>query len=88
MRQDETPSGTLCLAILKLLARGGELRGCDVARRLRQVSGEVLPVEDGSLYPALRRMPAEGLVKAKWAEATGKRPGAARPPYAANPKTA
>jgi PadR family transcriptional regulator, regulatory protein PadR len=66
MHRDEIPPGTLYLLILKALARSGELHGFEIARWIEQVSGEVLQVEEGSLYPALQRMLIKGWVKAKW----------------------
>ena len=66
MHQNEIPPGTLYLLILKALARSGELHGFEIARWVEQVSGDILKVEEGSLYPALQRMLIKGWVKAKW----------------------
>ena len=57
--------GTLDMLILKALA-AGQMHGYQVARRIEQVSGEVLQVEEGSLYPALHRMARRGWVEAEW----------------------
>lgn len=57
--------GTLDLLILKILALE-PLHGFAVSVRLRQVSGEVLQVSDGSLYPALHKLEQEGWIKAEW----------------------
>lgn len=57
--------GTLGLLILKALA-GGERHGYDVARWIEQVTDGVLEVEEGSLYPALRRLEDRGLVESRW----------------------
>ena len=73
MHPDEIPPGTLYLLILKALARSGELHGYEIANWIEQVSGEVLEVEEGSLYPALQRMLIKGWVKAKWGVAAGNR---------------
>lgn len=57
--------GTLDLLILKILALE-PLHGFAISVRLRQVSGEVLQVSDGSLYPALHKLEQEGWIKAAW----------------------
>jgi transcriptional regulator len=57
--------GTLDLLILKVLALG-PLNGYSVSQRLKQVSGEVLHVSDGSLYPALHKLEQEGWIGAEW----------------------
>lgn len=73
MHRNEIPPGTLCLLILKALARGGELHGYEIASWIEQVSDEILQVEEGSLYPALQRMLIKGWVKAKWGVTAGNR---------------
>ena len=73
MHQNEIPPGTLYLLILKALARGGELHGYEIAGWIERVSGDVLQVEEGSLYPALQRMLIKGWVKAKWGVTAGNR---------------
>src|SRR5215813_4590500 len=57
--------GMLDLLILRVLSQG-ELNGWDVMNRIQVVSGEVFRVIPGSLYPALHRLEASGLVKAEW----------------------
>jgi PadR family transcriptional regulator PadR len=57
--------GTLDLLILKILALE-PLNGWSISLRLRQVSGEVLQVSDGSLYPALHKLEQEGWITAEW----------------------
>ena len=57
--------GTLDLLILKILALE-PLNGYAVSQRLRQVSGDVLQVSDGSLYPALHKLEQEGWIEAEW----------------------
>jgi PadR family transcriptional regulator, regulatory protein PadR len=57
--------GMLDLLILRTL-RQGELNGWDIMNRIQIVSGEVFRVIPGSLYPALHRLEAAGLVKAEW----------------------
>lgn len=57
--------GTLDLLILKILALE-PLHGWAVSQRLKQVSGDVLQVSDGSLYPALHKLEQEGWITATW----------------------
>ena len=57
--------GTLDLLILKILALE-PLNGWAVSQRLKQVSGEILQVSDGSLYPALHKLEQGGWVTAEW----------------------
>lgn len=57
--------GTLDLLILKILALE-PLHGWAIGQRLRQVSGDVLQVSDGSLYPALHKLENEGWITAEW----------------------
>src|SRR5215212_10660740 len=57
--------GTLDLLILKILALE-PLHGWAIGQRLRQVSGQVLQVSDGSLYPALHKLENEGWIKSEW----------------------
>ena len=57
--------GTLDLLILKILALE-PLNGWAIGLRLKQVSGDVLQVSDGSLYPALHKLEQEGWIRAEW----------------------
>jgi transcriptional regulator len=57
--------GTLDLLILKTVARE-PLHGWAIAKRIQQLSDEVLAVQQGSLYPALHRLEAQGWIKAEW----------------------
>src|SRR5918993_545387 len=57
--------GTLDLLLLKLLALE-PLHGWAISQRLKQVSGDVLQVSDGSLYPALHKLEQEGWITAEW----------------------
>lgn len=57
--------GTLDLLILKILALE-PLHGWAISQRLKQVSGDVLQVSDGSLYPALHKLEQEGWITATW----------------------
>ena len=58
--------GTLDVLILKVVALGA-IHGYAIAQRLQQMSGSVLQVQQGSLYPALHRLEKRGWVRAEWA---------------------
>jgi PadR family transcriptional regulator len=64
--------GTLDLLILKTLALE-PMHGWGIAQRIRQVSGEVLQVNQGALYPALHRLEQSGWIRAKWGESDNNR---------------
>ena len=57
--------GTLELLVLRLL-RSGQLNGWDIMQRIQIVTGEVLSVTPGALYPALHRLEERGLIAAEW----------------------
>lgn len=57
--------GTLDLLILKMLALE-PMHGWAIGLRLKQISGQVLQVSDGSLYPALHKLEQEGWIEAEW----------------------
>jgi PadR family transcriptional regulator PadR len=57
--------GTLDLLVLKILALQ-PLHGWALSQRLKQVSGEILQVSDGSLYPALHKLEQQGWIQAEW----------------------
>jgi PadR family transcriptional regulator, regulatory protein PadR len=65
MKPIDLVQGTLDLLILKSLALE-PLHGWAIARRIKQLSNDVLLVQQGSLYPALQRLEHQGWVKAKW----------------------
>jgi PadR family transcriptional regulator PadR len=58
--------GTLDLLILKVLALEA-MHGWAIARRIRQMSGDVLQVGQGALYPALHKLEQNGWIRAEWA---------------------
>ncbi len=70
-RQQLLP-GTLDMLILKSLSLG-VMHGYGIARHIRTVSGEVLHVEEGSLYPALQRLQIQGLVASEWGHSANNR---------------
>ena len=57
--------GTLDLLVLKILTLE-PLHGWALSQRLKQVSGDVLQVSDGSLYPALHKLEQQGWIRAEW----------------------
>ena len=57
--------GTLDLLVLKILALQ-PLHGWALSQRLKQVSGDVLQVSDGSLYPALHKLEQQGWIQSEW----------------------
>jgi len=63
--KSDLPQGTLDLLILKVIALG-PVHGYAIAQRLQQVSGDVVQVPQGSLYPALHRLENRGLLAADW----------------------
>jgi PadR family transcriptional regulator PadR len=64
--------GTLDLLILKILALEA-MHGWAIGQRLKQVSGDILQVSDGSLYPALHKLEQGGWIKAEWAPSENNR---------------
>ena len=66
-KPNDLVQGTLDLLILKTVALEPK-HGWAIAKRIQQLSGEVLQVQQGSLYPALHRLEQQGWVRAKWAE--------------------
>ena len=68
----ELVPGTLEMLVLKALVPGA-LHGYAIARRIRQMSDDVLTVEEGSLYPALHRMARRGLIDAEWGRSESNR---------------
>ncbi len=64
--------GTLNLLILKILALQ-PMNGWAINQRLKQVSGEVLQVTEGSLYPALHKLEQEGWITAEWKQSENNR---------------
>lgn len=61
----DLPQGTLDLLILRTLSVGPQ-HGWAISERVQQVSGEVLCIQQGSLYPALHRLERRGWIKSRW----------------------
>ena len=64
--------GTLDLLVLKTLELH-PMHGWGIAQRIRQISNEVLQVNQGALYPALHRLEQQGWIRAKWGESDNNR---------------
>lgn len=58
--------GTLILLVLRTLDVLGPLHGYGIARRIEQISQDVLQLNQGTLYPALLRMEQEGWIASRW----------------------
>lgn len=58
--------GTLDLMVLRTLLVLGPLHGYGIARRLEQVSGEAISLNQGTIYPALVRLQQQGFIQADW----------------------
>ena len=71
-KKNELLPGTLEMLILKTLERG-VMHGYGIAQHIRQVSDDVLQVEEGSLYPALQRMQLKGWVASEWGQSANNR---------------
>ena len=66
MGQKEVQQGTLALMVLKTLESMGTLHGYGIARRIEQISGDLLSVNYGTLYPALLKLEQEGYIVSEW----------------------
>jgi transcriptional regulator len=66
IRKNDILQGTLALLVLRTLATGKRMHGYAITAQIQRVSGELLRVEEGSLYPALHRMEQEGWLRAEW----------------------
>lgn len=64
-KPNDLVQGTLDLILLKILALE-PLNGFAISVRLKQISGDVLQVSDGSLYPALHKLEQQGWIRAEW----------------------
>ena len=74
MPKPDSLQGSLDLLVLKILSRRPRLHGYAIMSAIQQISGEVLRVEEGSLYPALHRIEEAGWIRAEWiTKETGRR---------------
>jgi PadR family transcriptional regulator PadR len=65
-RKVDVQQGTLALMILKTLEVLGPLHGYGIARRIEQISGDLLALNQGTLYPVLLRLEQEGAIASEW----------------------
>jgi PadR family transcriptional regulator, regulatory protein PadR len=65
-QKKDVQQGTLALMVLKTLEVLGPLHGYGIARRIEQISGDLLFVNQGTLYPVLLRLEQEGAVASEW----------------------
>ncbi|HEX4007784.1 MAG TPA: PadR family transcriptional regulator [Acidobacteriaceae bacterium] len=65
-QKTDVQQGTLALMVLKTLEVLGPLHGYGVARRIEQISGNLLAVNQGTLYPVLLRLEQEGSIASEW----------------------
>ena len=65
MPENGVPPGTLVMLVLRVLQHD-PMHGYAIAQRIHAVTGDVLQVEEGSLYPALQRILVKGWAKAEW----------------------
>jgi PadR family transcriptional regulator, regulatory protein PadR len=66
MGQNDVPPGTLTLMVLRTLEQMGPLHGYGIARRIEQVSGDRLQLNQGTIYPALLQLEQGGWIRASW----------------------
>src|SRR5579862_6515630 len=74
MTKPDSLQGSLDLLVLKILSRRPRLHGYAIMTSIKDISDEVLRIEEGSLYPALHRMEEAGWIRAEWiTKDTGRR---------------
>jgi len=66
MKDTDVRQGTLALMVLKTLDVIGPLHGYGIARRVEQISGDLLTVNQGTLYPVLLKLEQEGSIASEW----------------------
>jgi len=69
----EVLPGTLNLLILKTLATLGELHGYGIARSIEQISGDLLELNQGTIYPALLKLEQMGWIRTRWSTSENNR---------------
>jgi transcriptional regulator len=65
-KKTDVKQGTLALMVLKTLDVLGPLHGWGIARRIEQISGDLLTVNQGTLYPLLLKLEHEGSIESDW----------------------
>jgi transcriptional regulator len=66
MKDTDVRQGTLALMVLKTLDVLAPLHGYGIARRIEQISGDLLTVNQGTLYPVLLKLEQEGSIASEW----------------------
>ena len=66
MKDTDVRQGTLALMVLKTLDVLGPLHGYGIARRIEQISGDLLTLNQGTLYPVLLKLEQEGSIASDW----------------------
>jgi transcriptional regulator len=66
VKKTDVLQGTLALMVLKTLDVLGPLHGYGLARRIEQISGDLLAVNQGTLYPVLLKLEQEGAIESEW----------------------
>jgi len=64
--RSDVRQGTLALMVLKTLETMGPLHGYGIGRRIEQISGDLLSVNQGTLYPVLLKLQQEGAIASRW----------------------
>jgi len=77
--KNEVLPGTLNLMVLKTLSTLGPLHGYGIARRIEQISGALLQLNQGTIYPALLGLEQMGWIYSKWGVSENNRVQSARP---------
>jgi PadR family transcriptional regulator, regulatory protein PadR len=72
-KKSEVLQGTLDLMILKTLYALGPLHGFGIARRIEQISGDVLQLNEGTVYTSLLRLQQQGWIGSKWGKSENNR---------------
>ena len=72
-QKKDIQQGTLALMVLRTLDVLGPLHGYGIARRIEQISGDLLSLNQGTLYPVLLRLEQEGAVASQWASSENNR---------------
>jgi len=69
----DVKQGTLALMVLKTLQAMGTLHGYGIARRIEQVSGDLLELNQGTIYPALLKLEQMGWIRTRWSTSENNR---------------
>jgi len=73
MKETDVQQGTLALMVLKTLDVLGPLHGYGVAKRIEQISGDLLTVNQGTVYPVLLKLEQEGAIASEWGSSESNR---------------